>query len=137
MEKNIFKYNSSIDTLDFNLSDITKNNVSLTDLNQFDNKLESFGYQKFPGGLTMQWGRVDYDSFPPEGDINVYFPISYTNACLNAQVSRIIKQNSPFDANDGGMLVVDYTKTTLIASIAYFTRDNYFLRGFTWLAIGH
>lgn len=109
----------------------------VTTIDQFDSKKENNGYQKFPGGLIMQWGRVDYDSLPAETDVTIAFPIAYPNACLNAQASRIVLSNSAAgNLDDGGVLICSYSKTNLTVKLAIFNERSYDVRGFTWFTVG-
>lgn len=55
--------------------------VTLSSLSAFNRSFASSGYQYLPGGLLIQWGfSVDYQT--------VYYPITFPNAVLCAQISR-------------------------------------------------
>ncbi|HGJ5865580.1 gp53-like domain-containing protein, partial [Arsenophonus nasoniae] len=88
-------------------------------------------------GIMFQWGEVNYSAVPPEGDVTIKFPIAYQNACLNAQATRKILQNSTGNSNDGGILAVDWTKSSFRVNLAGFNAGANNLRGFTWFAIGY
>lgn len=62
------QFNATVASTDFSfIDDYTGSNQSLT----------TNGYQKFPGGLIIQWGEAD------DTDLFVAFPIPFPNACLN------------------------------------------------------
>jgi hypothetical protein len=99
------------------------------------------GYQKFPGGLILQWGTYTSDISVPSGSapspVTVTFPITFPTQCLNVSMTT----RNP--AND---YVADSWPELYSASAASFqmTPQNTgnagstdLLHGFTWLAIGN
>ena len=55
--------------------------VALSSFTGINRSLVNNGYQKLPGGLIIQWGRV---AAPAAGVVSATFPITFPNACLNA-----------------------------------------------------
>ena len=124
-------------------------------------QLEKNGYTKLAGGLILQWGAVENNDPNWEGYVDVVFPISFPNACLNVTASRVMhystgtftaatptasifdasKQENNASAGDGVVLVSKYSKTTLTLSLqSIFTSHVEYrsmLRGATWFAIGY
>ncbi|QLW28727.1 hypothetical protein HV189_04780 [Enterobacter sp. RHBSTW-00422] len=50
-------------------------------MNSFNNSLGSSGYQKFPGGLILQWGTANVSgSSGTVQNIDITFPIAFTTA---------------------------------------------------------
>ncbi|EPU2858210.1 gp53-like domain-containing protein [Escherichia coli] len=57
----------------------------IPDMNSFASSLGIAGYQKFPGGLILQWGTVSVSgSSGTVQNIDVTFPIAFPNAFKNA-----------------------------------------------------
>lgn len=53
----------------------------IPDMNSFNNSLGSSGYQKFPGGLILQWGSANVSgSSGTVQNIDITFPISFSSA---------------------------------------------------------
>lgn len=53
----------------------------IPDMNSFNNSLGSSGYQKFPGGLILQWGTANVSgSSGTVQSIDITFPIAFTTA---------------------------------------------------------
>ncbi|WP_252354242.1 gp53-like domain-containing protein [Hafnia paralvei] len=53
----------------------------IPDMNSFNNSLGSSGYQKFPGGLILQWGTANVSgSSGTVQNIDITFPIAFTTA---------------------------------------------------------
>ena len=59
------------------LSAVTANRISLV------TSLSTRGYQIMPGGLIMQWGRIDSINFNQTNQGPYTYPISFPNNCLN------------------------------------------------------
>lgn len=93
------------------------------------------GYQKLYGGLTLQWGTVDYSSNPGEITVNVTFPIAFGSVALNIQLTRKSLANN---FGDGVVSLVSSTRTGFTAQLnTWDTAGTTGLRGFTWFAIGY
>lgn len=80
------------------------------------------GYQKFPGGLIMQWGTVDV-----RNGTTVTFPLPFPTACLSAQVSCTTSSSMSPYANT-------LTKNTMQVAI---DTGSTSARVFNWWAIGY
>jgi hypothetical protein len=63
--------------------------ASLSSLTDFDKSLSANGYQKFPGGLIIQWGNFSSNT---DSDQTVTFPITFPTACyaVTSTISGII-----------------------------------------------
>ena len=59
----------------------TSGDITLSSLTDFTKSLAANGYQKFPGGLIIQWGT--------SGATTVTFPIAFPTACRCVQLTRI------------------------------------------------
>lgn len=83
--------------------------------------LATNGYQKFPGGLILQWGYTNITGTTP---LAVNFPIPFPNACLNGS------------ATDGGTATgapaITISSTQIIISQTYAGTS-----AFWWFAIGY
>jgi hypothetical protein len=66
------QFNTAVTDTDFSfINDFTGSNQSLS----------ANGYQKFPGGLTMQWGKATVSG----NTATVTFPVAFTTACVSVQ----------------------------------------------------
>ena len=68
-------------------------NVQDGDFTGANQSLGTNGFQKWPGGLIDQWGRVNL-----VGETNITFPIVFPTACYNIQVTAndpLTKLNNP------------------------------------------
>jgi hypothetical protein len=86
------------------------------------------GYQKFPGGLIMQWGTTPVIAGP--GQLAITFPIAFPSSCANVQIT--IKDES-----------ADTSSTGIVAARSV-TTTGFILRNgddpnmiFNWLALGY
>ena len=71
--------------------------INAITLAQFANSLLASGYQKFPGGLIIQWGSPDISS-GSSGTLN--FPIAFPNVCffcvaINTGIDDVIVNCNP------------------------------------------
>lgn len=101
------------------------------DLASFANSLGANGYQKFPGGLILQWGSIGTVA----GRVAVTFPIAFPTACRGITGTHT--------GGGGAMFIVDVetaavTKTGFTAAITHqlTTVSNSTYSGF-YLAWGH
>ena len=77
------------------LSAVTADRISLV------TSLSTNGYQIMPGGLIMQWGKIDSINFNQTNQGPYLFPVSFPNNCLNI-VTTIIRDtgiNGVWNAN--------------------------------------
>ena len=86
------------------------------------------GYQKLPGGLILQWGKVQ-SSGAQSGTIN--FPVAFPNVALNAQITDLAGSISTVVPHAAGS---DLTATGLNW---YSSGDPSYAFSFYWFAIGH
>lgn len=95
-------------------------NSAFTGSNQ---SLVTNGYQKFPGGLIMQWGK---HTSTTDNEI-VTFPISFSNSCFNVSMT-LNEANSSSNVNIGAI------NLTLTGFTAHAQAQE---RPFFWSAIGN
>ncbi|MEJ5137272.1 MULTISPECIES: gp53-like domain-containing protein [Acinetobacter] len=109
-----------------------------TTLNSGKNYQEN-GYRIHPDGLIEQWGFVEGSS--EEVIKTVYFPISFSNKCLNIQISRMSKyRTTSFNDADGGALVVEgsiYNSSFVFSQQGFSGDSKGSLGGTMWRAIGY
>lgn len=100
--------------------------VTLSSLTAFAKSLGESGYQKFPGGLIIQWGKVSVSS----GTTSVTFPTSFSTACYNVVLTSYVLNDT--GASDRAPVVRAAPTTTgvSISTDATYTPNVY------WLAIG-
>lgn len=103
----------------------------------FNSKLlATDGYQVFPGGLIMQWGRYP-TLITAEGPIAVTFPVAFTTAFYSGQVTG---GNENANNNDLWPEIVYTTNppttTTMVVYINGLGVGTARLNGFNWFVIG-
>lgn len=109
-------------------------NIS-TILNNFGSLKAENGYKYLGDGLILQWGTMDYTSYPGETKVDITFPITFPNNVLNINSTRKMIQHSA--SGDGGVLLVSQSNSGASFSLNVFNSNSIGdLRGFTWLAIG-
>lgn len=84
----------------------------------------SNGYQKFPGGMILQWGTIP----GTQGFNTITYPITFPNACLRVMNSVLLYGPGNI-ANNNYSGVVSFNNST-----AYIGTDQ---NGTGWLAIGY
>ncbi|MDN8240406.1 phage tail protein [Acinetobacter baumannii] len=111
-------------------------NLSIsTILNNFGSLKAGNGYKYLGDGLILQWGTMDYTSYPGETKVDITFPITFPNNVLNINSTRKMIQHSA--SGDGGVLLVSQSNSGASFSLNVFNSSAIGdLRGFTWLAIG-
>lgn len=112
------QFNTAVTDTDFSfLNDFTGSNQSLT----------SNGYQKFPGGFTVQWGTF-FQASGTGGFTDVTFPTAFSSACVYAHAERVIP--SDVSGADTNAAIRSLSNTTVSFSA---------LAGYTyyWIAIGY
>lgn len=108
---------------------------TLNDKFNFQNSKNPSGYVRFgDSGLIMQWGTVDYNSNPGEIAVDVYFPISFSVACLNVTATR--KSLADY-YGDGVIAIVSQNNSFVKFQLNTWGDGVSGLRGFTWFAIGY
>lgn len=112
--------NTGVTSVDNQTGDVT-----LSSLAAFSKSLGSSGYQKFPGGFTVQWG-----SFDPTASISdVTFPTSFSSACYSVSLTVRV------DGDTGGLAATAALRsspTTTGMSISSSSDWN----AIYWIAIG-
>ncbi|MEG9590537.1 phage tail protein [Acinetobacter baumannii] len=110
-------------------------NIS-TVLNNFGSLKSENGYKYLGDGLILQWGTMDYTSYPGETKVDITFPITFPNNVLNINSTRKMAQHSSY--GDGGVLLVSQSNSGASFSLNVFNSSAIGdLRGFTWFAIGY
>ncbi|ENW33607.1 phage tail protein [Acinetobacter baumannii] len=110
-------------------------NIS-TVLNNFGSLKSGNGYKYLGDGLILQWGTMDYTSYPGETKVDITFPITFPNNVLNINSTRKMAQHSGY--GDGGVLLVSQSNSGASFSLNVFNSSAIGdLRGFTWFAIGY
>ena len=101
------------------------NGVYTTNFTGSNQSLSANGYQKFPGGMVMQWG-----TFTASGNTySLTFPTSFPSACVSVQITtRVDGDTAGFDASPGLSSAPSTTGVTLSVVNG---------RIFYWLAIGY
>ncbi|MEG5996889.1 gp53-like domain-containing protein [Enterobacter ludwigii] len=57
----------------------------IPDMNSFNNSMGASGYQKFPGGLVLQWGTANVSgSSGTVQNVDITFPLAFANAFKTA-----------------------------------------------------
>ena len=111
--------------------------VDYLTLNNFANLKDSTGWQKLPGGLIIQWGKIgNYTS--QQGNINVSFPLSFLSACVSVQVSW--KFETTYNAGGAGdtwAQVVSFDRSKAILGTQNATTNSLTTGSIMWLAIGY
>lgn len=127
------------------LNDTTFNSISNTideiidSENTFDthNFGTSSGYQKFPSGLTMQWGSLEVTLNATEISRSITFPIAFANNCISAVacISDPGQGSTQMTSNVG---VKSFSKTVLDVRLKstsnYASGQNVTIR---WLVLGY
>ncbi|MDY7409602.1 phage tail protein [Acinetobacter baumannii] len=111
-------------------------NLSIsTILNNFGSLKAENGYKYLGDGLILQWGTMDYTSYPGETKVDITFPITFPNNVLNINSTRKMAQHSA--SGDGGVLLISQSNSGASFSLNVFNSNSIGdLRGFTWFAIG-
>lgn len=91
----------------------------------FGASLASSGYQKLPGGLILQWGRIG--NIPHATSATVTFPIAFPNACFQAVTTG--------HNNDSSQQTFSVSITSTSQMVIWSTSGGGVMA--TWFAIGH
>ena len=93
------------------------------------------GYQKFPSGVIMQWGTVDYNSNPGGIAVDVVFPSVFPTSCLNVTATRKSLANNFNDGPVSPVSIVSYSSGSVRFQLS--TWDSGGSASFAWFAIGY
>ena len=88
--------------------------VDLASLAAFAKSLSANGYQKFPGGFTVQWATITFTP-PDAGSLTVTFPTPFSSACVGVFSTPISAPGVSY------AIVVDNVNTTSCRLGLYFT----------------
>jgi len=111
------------------------NGVYTTNFTGATNQLLSAnGWQKLPGGLIMQWGKFQNPTLL--SNITVTFPIAFTTACYNVQISVCVDPVQ--DTPSGGEVALAVPLPTRTQFVSALRRDVSRAADWTyfWFAIG-
>ena len=100
------------------------NGVYTSNFTGSNQSLGSSGYQKLPGGLIIQWGKVSFSS----GLAYVTFPIAFS-ALLNVQGTVVLPG---FTGNAAAITVYSSSTTGVVFNNYYFSQPDVY-----WMAIGY
>ncbi|MFP2424296.1 gp53-like domain-containing protein [Pseudescherichia vulneris] len=102
----------------------------LPDMSSFANSLSINGYQKFPGGLILQWGSFNVlATTGPVGITDVTFPIAFPGAMRG--LSAVMSTNDPsqrftgFDIGSTTKTKTRFTYVTPTANSIYWVATGY------------
>lgn len=108
--------------------DSTTGGVTLASLAAFTRSLAADGYQKLPGGLTIQWGRGQYTTNATYAQTS--FPIAFASVGLGVWV--IVEAGVPAYAT-----VLDPSDPITTTYFRHFTYSDPTGFYFRWIAIGY
>ena len=115
-----------------------KATVDSTDLGDFvfdghfaSNSFGQNGYQRLPGGLILQWGRLRVQG---DGFYRVWMPISFPNANLNAQAT--ISIGGAVQGNNVASAHVAWLENSSI-HVGFSENGTFGEQELFWFAIGH
>ena len=95
--------------------------------------LGTTGYQKFPGGLIMQWGLVNFPN-PPAGFQTYTYPIAFPNAVFSVSTGSLYDIVTPGSNFQIDMCVREASKTQFNFDVADEENGNYNIQ---YIAIGY
>lgn len=93
--------------------------------------LATSGFQKFPGGLILQWGSYTYESTPGQQLFDLTFPITFPSVCVTATVTTGSRLNN----TSTGIAVADSTTSQL--RLSSFTQSGTGIVPVSWSAWGY
>lgn len=96
----------------------------------FAHSIDINGYQQLPGGLMLQWGKTAL--IGSMDTLTVTLPVSFPNATLNVQATRITTNNFSGDKRDS-YATFAYTPSTFNLYNQYETISC----AYVWFAIGY
>lgn len=89
------------------------------------------GYQKFPSGLIIQWGKTGIDVIPAGSTITVTYPIAFPNNTLTTIVSSNSRSDYFVSTGKGGV------ELTFNATSFTVQDETGSTNGANWVAIGY
>ena len=92
------------------------------------------GYQKFPSGVIMQWGKYPA-TITPIADISIVFPLSFPSTCLNA--GGVLIGKYPMSSYNGPILYVKSISTSGVVFTVGSPDYRGQVEGFYWTAVGY
>ena len=126
----------TLDTASVDISKITNSYVQKTtyDTDLFSSKNEN-GYQKLPGGVMLQWGKIidSQNSLKDQKTGSFNFNIPFKSTCYSFNATKNAGGASTFD---NFIQIVSLTKDNfnVLKQEAYGGNDN--ITEFYWFAIG-
>ena len=92
--------------------------ISASSAGDWDGSLTTNGYQKFPGGLTIQWGEATVTILGggAGGETTITFPTPFSNAILGVQLTH---QQDQAYGGSGANYYKDLTVTNMTVGIDY------------------
>ena len=102
--------------------DSTSGSITLANLAAFNRSISANGYQKFPGGMIIQWGSYTL----PTGYQDVTLPTTFPTACYYASSTLVSGVN--------GFQTVTYAKGTTALQFYTYGSGTY---ESNWIAIGY
>ena len=101
----------------------------------FGRSLTTNGYQKFPGGLILQWGLYNNsDAYLSEGAITVNLPISFPTAALCGMATGRNSTQATTGGTAAEIVSISTTQITLFVQ-AHASGDT--TNGIYWMALGY
>ena len=100
--------------------------VDLASLAAFAKSLGSSGYQKFPGGFTIQWGTGTFVG-APSGILTVSFSTSFASACVGVYPTVVGTPSATY-----AIIVDSVTTSSCRFGLSYTSAPDFF-----YLAIGY
>lgn len=105
-------------------------------LSQFTKLFSANGYQKLPNGFILQWGKASFgasDGYTGQRQSTITFPVSFPNACLNAEVTPLLTLTTQVSQKNFAVLGVSKTEIGTIwdSSIDWHSPEVF------WFAIGY
>jgi hypothetical protein len=104
----------------------TQSNAAIN-LGQFVSSFSGNGYQKFPGGLIIQWGLTTVTS--SDTSFSVTFPVTFPTACRSVQITPF----QPATNTGTGIDTVSATSTSGFTFAKYTDGTGQM----AWLAVGY
>lgn len=103
-------------------------NVVLGNLPGFAKSFSSYGYQKLPSGIIIQWGNANTNAATQAASIT--FPIAFPNACLSVSGSHHGGGGAMFVVTSFSQYNMNFIVSTAIGGVATGSFAGY------WIAIG-
>ena len=111
---------------------------------QFEGDLSEAGYYKFPNGLIVQWGRVDWQNTGDTASkitVDITFPIAFPNACLALYATNyyqvVGESGDESTEHVVATYITDSTSGKLIIERLYGSNSGSEYGHTFWLAIGY